>query len=93
MELEEIVVALNRNLEKEYASVFLYIQFSGDSRISKDPELPRIISALAEDEMGHAEKLADTIAEIGGAVHMTPRAVRQEEDAQGEHATYHESRR
>jgi len=74
MELEEIVAALNRNLEKEYASVLLYIQFSGDPRISKDPELPRIISGLAEDEMRHAEKLADTIAEIGGKStwHLAP---------------------
>jgi len=74
MEIDEIVAALNRNLEKEYASVLLYIQFSGDPRISKDPELPRIISVLAEDEMRHAEKLADTIAEIGGksSWHLAP---------------------
>lgn len=66
MKVQDIIVALNGNLGKEYASVLIYMQFSGDPRVSRESRIVRMFSHLAEDEMRHAEKLAKTIAEIGG---------------------------
>lgn len=68
MERDEIVEALNLNLEKEYASVLLYMQFAGDPRLSREPAISTIMSRLAEDEVKHADRLADTIKGIGGKV-------------------------
>ncbi len=66
MQLDEIVAELNRNLETEYGSVLHYIRFSSQSAISGNAEISGIISRLAEDEMRHAEQLADKVAEMGG---------------------------
>ena len=66
MEPEEIIAALNRNLENEYGSVLFYIQFSSQPAISREPKLSKVISGLAADEMRHAEYLADQIALMGG---------------------------
>jgi len=65
MQSDEIVDALNRNLEKEYGSVLLYIQISNEPQISKNKNMKKILSQLAEDEMRHAERLADRLAVMG----------------------------
>ena len=62
----EIVKVLNRNLEKEYGSVLLYIQFMNLVETAKERGLKNIVSRLAEDEMRHAEKISDRIVEMGG---------------------------
>ena len=74
MHPREIVKALNRNLEKEYASALFYIQTMNLVDTLKERRLKNIISRLAEDEMRHAERLADRIAEMGGksSWHLAP---------------------
>jgi len=66
MHNQEIIKALNRNLEKEYASVLFYLQIVNLVDAFKERRLKTIISRLSEDEVRHAEKLAERITELGG---------------------------
>jgi bacterioferritin len=66
MKLGEIIEALNDNLSKEYGAVLLYIDIRRQSTMSGNKKVTNLISDLAQDEMSHAEMLADKIAEMGG---------------------------
>jgi len=66
MNKEAIIAALNRNLKREYASVLFYIHTSNQPDIYKNRMIKDILSRLAEEEMRHAEKIADKISEMGG---------------------------
>jgi len=66
MKLTEIVKTLNENLSKEYGAVLLYIELRKLPLMARNAGKSALISELAEDEMRHAEMLADQIANLGG---------------------------
>ncbi len=66
MKLTEIIAAFNDNLSKEYGAILLYIELRKQPSIARIKKTAALISILAEDEMHHAEMLADKIAQLGG---------------------------
>jgi len=66
MKLTEIIEAFNENLSKEYGAILMYIELRKLPLMSKNVKIASIITDLAEDEMRHAEMLADKIAGLGG---------------------------
>jgi len=66
MKLAEIIDAFNENLAKEYGAVLLYIELRKLPIMAKNVKIAALLSHLAEDEMRHAEMLADNIANLGG---------------------------
>jgi bacterioferritin len=66
MKLTEIVEAFNENLTKEYGAILLYIELRKLPLMARNVKTAALISSLAEDEMHHAEMLADKIASLGG---------------------------
>jgi bacterioferritin len=66
MKLTEIIKAFNDNLSKEYGAILLYIELRKLPLMARNAKTAALISGLAEDEMHHAELLADKIAGLGG---------------------------
>jgi bacterioferritin len=66
MKLTEIIEAFNENLTKEYGAILLYIELRKLPLMARNVKTAALISSLAEDEMHHAEMLADKIASLGG---------------------------
>ena len=63
---EQFIDNLNKDLELEYAAAIQYIQHAA---IITGPEYDAIAQELlihADEEIGHAKKIADMIADLGG---------------------------
>lgn len=67
---EEFIEELNVDLQWEYAAAIQYIQHAA---MITGPEYDAIAEELlvhADEEIGHAKKVADMIADLGGTVTM-----------------------
>jgi bacterioferritin len=70
-----LIDGLNHDLAGEYQAIVMYTQYSAKLTGPYRRELRALFQAEIPDEQGHAQFLADKIANLGGEPATVPRAV------------------
>jgi bacterioferritin len=77
----KLVDRLNEDLAREYQAIIAYVVYS---QVLKGPEYMSIAQELekhASEELGHALRISKHIDYLGGKPSVTPRPVKQSDDA------------
>ena len=72
---QELIDGLNHDLAGEYQAIVMYTQYSAKLTGPNRRELRALFQAEIPDEQGHAQFLADKIANLGGDPTTIPRTV------------------
>lgn len=75
-----LIEGLNHDLAGEYQAIVMYTHYSARLTGPYRRELRALFQAEIPDEQGHAQFLADKIANLGGEPTTKPRAVLQAEE-------------
>lgn len=75
MDKQKLVDALNEDLAGELQAVIQYLTYSARVTGPWRPQLVEFMQAEIQDELMHAQFLADKIAALGGVPTSTPRPV------------------
>lgn len=81
MKREDLIAALNRDLEGEFQAVVMYVTYAAAVTGPHRPMLKQFFAAEIPEELAHAQFLADKIASLGGEPSRTPREVPPAADA------------
>jgi len=72
---DQLIDGLNSDLAGEYQAVIMYTHFAAKLTGPYRKELRALFQAEITDELGHAQFLADKVANLGGEPTTEPRAV------------------
>jgi bacterioferritin len=75
MDKQQLIDALNEDLSGELQAVIQYLTYSAKVTGPYRPQLVEFMQTEIQDELMHAQFLADKIAALGGEPTSTPRAV------------------
>jgi len=81
MKKEDLIAALNRDLEGEFQAVLMYVTYAASVTGPHRPMLKQFFASEIPEELAHAQFLADKIASLGGTPSTAPRAVPPAADA------------
>ncbi|MCB1008480.1 MAG: ferritin-like domain-containing protein [Acidobacteria bacterium] len=81
MKRDDLIAALNRDLEGEFQAVLMYVTYAANATGPHRPMLKQFFASEVPEELAHAQFLADKIASLGGTPSTTPRAVPAATDA------------
>lgn len=81
MKKNDLIAALNRDLEGEFQAVVMYVTYAAAATGPHRPMLKQFFGAEVPEELAHAQFLADKIASLGGEPSTTPRPVPAAADA------------
>ncbi len=79
---QSLIDGLNHDLAGEYQAIMMYTNYSAKLTGPYRRELRALFQAEIPDEQGHAQFLADKIANLGGEPTTKPRPVSQAEEPQ-----------
>ncbi|MBX6378932.1 MAG: ferritin-like domain-containing protein [Clostridia bacterium] len=83
MNAKELVDGLNQDLAHEYAAIIQYLFQAAAVKGLDRPRLRDFFLTEIQDELGHAQFLADKIVALGGTPTVTPAAISQVTDPKG----------
>jgi bacterioferritin len=78
---EELVRALNEDLEREYQAIIAYVVYSQTMKGAAYNNIARELQKHAGEELAHALKVAKQIDYLGGTPSITPKPVKLSDDA------------
>ncbi|MCA9286965.1 MAG: ferritin-like domain-containing protein [Phycisphaerales bacterium] len=66
MKRDDLIAALNRDLEGEFQAVLMYVTYAANATGPHRPMLKQFFASEVPEELAHAQFLADKIVALGG---------------------------
>lgn len=79
--MKTLIEGLNADLQGEFNAIISYLTYSAKVTGPYRPQLVEFLQAEIPDEQRHAQYLADKISSLGGEPAVSPKPVKQSDDA------------